>query len=398
MDVESIAVLGALALLVRVGHTLHTMGAVRARSVAAVAARALIGTASMVLLVWIAGHLVGQYYDDPDIPGVEGPGQWFASATSFIRVLPLALLPAALIGGATAERARVRGVFVVVSLLTAVMLPLMVALGWQGLDQLRATGLSMIWPAIVAHLLAASGAITLARAIGARAGKYNRDGSANFIPAHSLPIMIAGDLLLFIGLPMLAAAMAGDPAGRVVNAMLAASAATLGAVAAVTLRDGRVDVMNPWAGSLAGLVAGSLCATNLPWVAIALGGVSGVLIPYLSLKMDLKFRVDETSGLALPHLVGGIAGAIGAGIGSGFEIDRTAGEALNAGGIALGGAAVVIAVGVLATWLPALLLTKLNWLRVDSAAESEGLDLAQHDINAYPDFQQTMIKSYHLRQ
>ena len=37
-------------------------------------------------------------------------------------------------------------------------------------------------------------------------------------------------------------------------------------------------------------------------------------------------------------------------------------------------------------------------LRSKEADEFDGLDLAEHDLNAYPDFQQTMIKSYHLRE
>jgi ammonia channel protein AmtB len=37
-------------------------------------------------------------------------------------------------------------------------------------------------------------------------------------------------------------------------------------------------------------------------------------------------------------------------------------------------------------------------VRVSEADEFDGLDLAEHDLNAYPDFQQTTIKSYHLRE
>jgi ammonia channel protein AmtB len=40
----------------------------------------------------------------------------------------------------------------------------------------------------------------------------------------------------------------------------------------------------------------------------------------------------------------------------------------------------------------------LGSLRANEQDEFDGLDIGQHDINAYPDFQQTMIKSYHLRE
>ncbi|HZZ41744.1 MAG TPA: hypothetical protein VFE58_02300, partial [Tepidisphaeraceae bacterium] len=43
-------------------------------------------------------------------------------------------------------------------------------------------------------------------------------------------------------------------------------------------------------------------------------------------------------------------------------------------------------------------LRAVTKLRVSEADEYEGMDLAEHDLNGYPDFQQTMIKSYHLRE
>jgi Amt family ammonium transporter len=44
------------------------------------------------------------------------------------------------------------------------------------------------------------------------------------------------------------------------------------------------------------------------------------------------------------------------------------------------------------------LLKRTIGLRLSEDAEWDGVDLAEHDLNAYPDFQQTMIKSYHLRE
>jgi Amt family ammonium transporter len=43
-------------------------------------------------------------------------------------------------------------------------------------------------------------------------------------------------------------------------------------------------------------------------------------------------------------------------------------------------------------------LKKSVGLRLSDDAEFDGSDLAEHDLNAYPDFQQTMIKSYHMRE
>ena len=44
------------------------------------------------------------------------------------------------------------------------------------------------------------------------------------------------------------------------------------------------------------------------------------------------------------------------------------------------------------------LLNRTTKIRASEADEFDGLDLAEHDIGAYPDFQQNTIKSYHLRE
>lgn len=400
MNPNLLAIFGTLALLTRFGHTLHIMGAVRARSVAAVAARSLIGTACLVLLTFIIGRLCLHLWDDPSGQQTMTIARYFASPGAFLCVVSLALLPASLIGGATAERARVRGLLLITIIVTLIVGPALTWLGMKiaGSIEGEAPSFGLLWPLIVAHVVAATSGLALARAIGPRVGKYNRDGSANFIPAHSLPTMISGDLLLMIGLPMLAAALGDQPASRMVNALLAASAATLMTVVISTIRVGRFDIMQPWSAVIAGTVCGSVTAAEGPLLAIGLGGLVGLILPISSVKMDLRLHVDETSGLALPHLIGGAIGALGAAAAPYFASMPPARPLWVAIAAMATAIIVIVVVSILATTMLALLLRGLGWLRVDEQVEQEGLDLGQHDINAYPDFQQTMIKSYHLRQ
>ncbi len=400
MNPNLLAIFGTLALFTRFGHTLHIMGAVRARSVAAVAARSLIGTACLVLLTFAAGQACVRLFDDPSTAGGLFAARYFVSPGSFLCIVSLALLPASLIGGATAERARVRGLLLITIVITLVVGPLLAWLGLRIAGEIDgdAPNFGLLGPLIVAHLVAATSGLALARAIGPRVGKYNRDGSANFIPAHSLPTMITGDLLLLIGLPMLAAAVGDQPASRVVNSLLAASASTLITVVVFTLRVGRFDIMMPWSAVIAGTVCGSLSAAEAPLLAIGLGAVVGLFLPVLSVKVDLRLHVDETSGLAMPHLLGAVLGSLGAATApymGGLAPVTPLWQAMMA---MLCAVAVILVLSVLATTLLALALRGMGWLRVDEQIEQEGLDLGQHDINAYPDFQQTLIKSYHLRQ
>jgi Amt family ammonium transporter len=400
MDPNLFAVLGTLALLTRFGHTLHIMGAVRARSVAAVAARSLIGTACLVLLTFVAGQACVKVFNDPLSAGGNVIARYFVSPGAFLCIVSLALLPASLIGGATAERARVRGLLLITIVITFLIAPLLAWAGYHLVGEIEgnAPSIGLLGPLIISHLVAATSGLALARAIGPRVGKYNRDGSANFIPAHSLPTMITGDLLLLIGLPMLAAALGDQPASRVVNSLLAASAATLVTVIVSTVRVGRFDIMQPWSAVIAGSVCGSLSAAESPLLAIGLGGIVGALLPTFAVKMDLRLHVDETSGLAVPHLLGAALGSLGAATAPYFGASLPPYPMWRAVAAMSASVATIVLVSIVATTLLALLLKRLGWLRVDEQTEQEGLDLAQHDINAYPDFQQTMIKSYHLRQ
>ena len=94
MSPHLLAVLGTLALLTRFGHMLHIMGSVRARSVAAVAARSLIGTACLVLLTYLAGRIFAQFFDYPTSPAGSLVTSYFVSPGAFLSILSLAMLPA----------------------------------------------------------------------------------------------------------------------------------------------------------------------------------------------------------------------------------------------------------------------------------------------------------------
>jgi Amt family ammonium transporter len=62
------------------------------------------------------------------------------------------------------------------------------------------------------------------------------------------------------------------------------------------------------------------------------------------------------------------------------------------------GMAVIAVIGFGLGAITCFILAKVTRFRPSEDDEFDGLDLAEHDIGAYPDFQQTTIKSYHLRE
>ena len=67
-------------------------------------------------------------------------------------------------------------------------------------------------------------------------------------------------------------------------------------------------------------------------------------------------------------------------------------------GIQTVGIAAIVILSAVATLVVIMVLRLVGSLRSVEADEIDGLDIGEHDINGYPDFQQTTIKSYHLRE
>jgi Amt family ammonium transporter len=166
-------------------------------------------------------------------------------------------------------------------------------------------------------------------------------------------------------------------------------------MALAQLRYGKPDVVLCLTGVLGGLVAISAVAGTVgTGAAVAIGAVAGVVVPLATVTLDLVAHLDDPTGAVSIHAVGGIWGTLAAGL---FAPVGFADRLKLLGVQALG----IVAVAALSAALAFALFGALRaagGLRSREADEYDGLDLAEHDIGAYPDFQQTMIKSYHLRE
>jgi Amt family ammonium transporter len=221
------------------------------------------------------------------------------------------------------------------------------------------------------------------------------------IPGHNVPLAGIGVLAMLVGWgPYLAGCLvyrnltpfAGLAA---MEALLCASAAALSAMLLGRYRYGKPDVVLTLMGFLGGLVTVAAGAGMLPaWGAVVIGIVAGMIVPLSAIWIDLLCHIDDPAGVIAIHGVGGALGTLAVGI----FLPGSAVHRLHQIGVqALG----VVSLGVLSLVLSAILFAVLRLavrLRATEADEFDGLDLAEHDIGAYPDFQQTMIKSYHLRE
>jgi len=248
----------------------------------------------------------------------------------------------------------------------------------------------------VVHSVGGWGALIGALVLGPRLGKYAKDGSVQPIPGHSMPLATIGVFLLWFG-------WFGFNGGSVLSAhpgllslvlcttMFAAAAggATAGIVSWIV--SGKPDLTMALNGVLAGLVGITAGADQMNGVeAIVIGVVAGILVYFAVIGFD-KIRIDDPVGAVSVHLVCGIWGTLAVGImGDSAGLGQLTSQII---GIVVCGVATIIL-----SLIGFLALKAIFGLRVSEEEEIEGLDLGEHDMSAYPDFQRTYIKSYHARE
>ena len=403
--------LGVVALLTRVGFALYGAGLVRAKNSASAGMRAIGDVSATVLAFWAVGAAI--LFREGD--------QWFSINTNLLvglRVEQVSfLMPAlffhfvmlltasAVLGGALSERGRFFPLFLGSALLAGLVFPIAGRWAWGG--WLKHRGFIDLAGGSAIHVSAAMFAAVAAKMVGPRAGKFNRDGSSAMIPGHNVPLACIGALLILAGwiayvagasvvrvqLPGREAYVAAPAA---LNVLLAGSAGAFSAMVFSQFRYGKTDVVLTLFGLLGGLV--SLAAGGMAiatWAAVVCGFVAGVIVPMGALAIDLRGRLDDPMGVIAVHGIGGAWGTLAAGL---FIPVPLAHGRLQQIAIQFAGVISIAALAAVASFPLFALLKRTKGLRAREADEFDGLDLAEHDIGAYPDFQQTMIKSYHLRE
>jgi len=374
---------GVAALLLRIGFALHSAGISRSKNTISCLFRATVEIAVGILAFWLIGSAIHGSWREIAHP--RGSTALFLAATF--------LIGPAVVSGATLERGRA-----IVGIASAILLSgILTPLAWKLLqwNWLVSRGFIDEAGAIFIHVSAGLTAAIAAIAIGPRIGKYNRDGSTNVILGHNLPLASGGILLIFAMWIPYVAAFASYGADAAFNAVLAAAAAIVAAAIYCIARYGRSDVFLVFAGLLGGLVAITAGADLLtPSLAVVVGAVAGLIVPYAVVKLDMFWKIDDPAGGIAIHCIGGIWSALAVAVLAPGTWDQRIGRI----GVEAIGLGMVVVLTLAASCLVFFILRATVGVRLSEADEFEGMDLAEYDLNAYPDFQQTMIKSYHLRE
>jgi Amt family ammonium transporter len=255
----------------------------------------------------------------------------------------------------------------------------------------------------VVHLTGGVMALVTCKLLGARRGKFNKDGTANAIPGHNIPMAMLGTFILAFGWFGFNAGstLAGSDVRIGViatNTMLAGAAGSVSAMIYMWTRHGKPDPSMVANGALAGLVAITApCAFVTAPSAVVIGLVAGVLVCLAVFFFERTTKLDDPVGAISVHGVNGAWGLLAVGI----FADGTYGDGLNGvtggvTGLLYGDAHQFLAqsVGILtnlvwvsastfAAWKVTGLLTAGH--RVSAEVEEGGLDLPEMGAVAYPD-------------
>ncbi len=339
--------------------------------------------------------------------GVFGSLNWTGVPllAKFFFQLVFAGTAATIVSGAVAERIKFVDFLIFSLLLVGIAYPITGHWIWGG-GWLAQAGFYDFAGSTVIHSVGGWAALMGAAFLGPRLGRY-QDGQVAALPGHNMSIATLGCLILWLGWfgfnP--GSTMAADPNAIAHIAITTNTAGAFGGVAATItawLYLGKPDLSMIINGILAGLVGvtASCAFINVPSAAI-IGLIAGVLVVF-SVGFFDKLRIDDPVGATSVHLVCGIWGTLAVGLFSvGPNVVLRGGTPLYttgpAAGLLFGGGISQLLpqiIGIISVGGMTVLLSTIFWLvlkaalgiRVAPEEELDGLDIAEHGMEAYSGF------------
>jgi Amt family ammonium transporter len=351
------------------------------------------------IMFWLVGYNllynieVGAYF------GIPGPYSWpaagastggdYSVASDWFFQMVFCATTASIVSGTVAERIKFWPFIIFTILLTGFIYPVPASWEW-GKGWLDVRGFSDFAGSTLVHSVGGWAALTGALILGARHGKYGKDGKVNPIVASNIPLATLGTFILWLGwfgfngasqLAMGTISDAADVSRIFANTNLAACGGVVMAIILTQLLYRKIDVTMALNGALAGLVA--ITAEPLapgPLASIIIGGVGGCIVVFTVPLLD-KLKIDDVVGAIPVHLVAGIFGTL--------VVAAHPPEGVSIGKQLMEQAIGVVATGVFVCAVSAIIWYALKFtigIRVSEQEELIGLDKGEVGVAAYPEF------------
>ncbi len=331
------------------------------------------------------------------LTGAEGDA--FAKSgldlVKFFFLLTFAAAIPAIISGGIAERAKFVPQLMATAVLTGLVYPMFEGVVWNGnfglqnwLQQHFGQPFHDFAGSIVVHAVGGWLALGAVVMLGARMGRYGRNGQSHAFPPSNIPFLALGSWILCVGWfgfnVMSAQSLDGVTGLVAVNSLMAMVGGILCALVV-----GRNDPGFIHNGALAGLVA--VCAGSdvmHPLGALVTGAIAGGLFVWGFIQCQEKWRIDDVLGVWPLHGMCGLFGGIACGIFGQELLGGLGGVSLMSqllGSIAGASFAAICGFAVYGS------LAKSIGIRLEAEEEYRGADLSIHSISSTPE--QDLVRS-----
>ena len=381
--------LGAIMVLaMHAGFAFLELGTVRKKNQVNALVKILVDFAVSTLAYFFIGYLIA--YGVNFFTGADQLAQKSGyELVKFFFLLTFAAAIPAIVSGGIAERARFNPQLAATFMLVGFVYPFFEGIAWNhrfGIqDWLNATFGAEFHDfagSVVVHAVGGWIALAAVLLLGARRGRYNKEGQISAHPPSSIPFLALGAWILTVGwfgFNVMSAQTINNISGLVaVNSLMAMVGGTLTA-----LWFGKNDPGFVHNGPLAGLVA--ICAGSdlmHPIGALCVGGVAGALFVVMFTLTQNRWKIDDVLGVWPLHGLCGAWGGIAAGI---FGLNALGGK----GGVSfmsqLCGTLLGVVVAFAGGYIVYGVLRKLVGIRLSAEEEFNGTDLSVHRISATPE-------------
>ncbi len=400
LDTFYFLVSGALVMWMAAGFSMLEAGLVRAKNTAEILTKniALYAIASVMYMLVGYNIMYGESVSSI-IPGISfllgaentleevlasNGDVYYSKMSDFFFQVVFVATAMSIVSGAVAERMKLWAFLAFAVVMTGFIYPVQGFWKWGG-GFLQELGFQDFAGSGVVHMTGAAAALAGVLLLGARKGKYGKDGEINAIPGANLPLATLGTFILWLGwfgfnggseLVLSNVGEANAVAMVFVNTNMAAAGGVVAALITARLLFGKADLTMALNGALAGLVAITAEPLNPgAGTATIIGAVGGILVVFSIVTLD-KLKIDDPVGAISVHGVVGIWGLLAVLI---SHPEATVGAQLI-------GIVSIFAWVFAASFVVWMVIKAVMGLRVSEEEEYEGVDLAECGLEAYPEF------------
>ncbi len=399
---------GFLVMWMAAGFAMLEAGLVRSKNVSMQCLKNIMLYSVAGIMFWVMGYnlmytgvdggFFGSFFDAyswPEAGGSEG-GDYSVASDWFFQMVFCATT-ASIVSGTVAERVKFWPFIIFVVVLTGILYPITGSWEW-GAGWLDGLGFSDFAGSTLVHSVGGWAALAGAIVIGARKGKFGKDGKVTPMMGSSIPLATLGTFILWLGwfgfnggsqLAMGTITDAADVSKIFANTNLAAAGGVVVSVILMQIFYKKIDVTMALNGALAGLVA--ITAEPLAPSAlesIIIGGIGGAIVVFTVPLLD-KLKIDDVVGAIPVHLFAGIFGTLVVAINTQSEVNGETLSVMQQLGVQAIGVVSIGAFIFAASFIVWTLMKISIGVRVSEEAEYAGLDMSEVGVPAYPEFVQS---------